>query len=163
MNEQVDKIVKQGDTRRSLPSPPPSRPTSLGHRASRSEIPPSQPRPQAVPQFYPREQMVRAQYQGYLQSRYTITDTRAYELHQQQMDDFIRAKRLQGTFYEPLYDHDLSQFPTGDEEEDEPMQAEVWGQKQPQTIEDIWDDEYGEFGNDLSDFEWYPKVQPLLN
>ena len=107
--------------------------------------------------------MVRAQYQGYLQSRYTITDTRAYELHQQQMDDFIRAKRLQGTFYEPLYDHDLSQFPTGDEEEDEPMQAEVWGQKQPQTIEDIWDDEYGEFGNDLSDFEWYPKVQPLLN
>jgi trans-2-enoyl-CoA reductase len=79
------------------------------------------------------------------------------------MEDFIRAKRLQGTFYEPLYDQDLSQFPTSDMDDEEPLRPDSWGIPKPQTIEDIWDDEYGEFGNDLSDFEWYPKIQPLLN
>ncbi len=90
-----------------------------------------------------------------LQSKYSITDPNVFDKHTAMMEDFIRAMRLQGTFYEPAYDHDLSRFKTRDEEDDSPM-PEREEEAKPQTIEDVWDNDFEPIEQDLSDFQWYP-------
>ncbi len=59
------------------------------------------------------------------------------------MDDFKRARRIQGMLYEPLFDADLSQFETRALEEDsEDMKLGEDFEGKPEVIEDVWDDEF---------------------
>ena len=79
-----------------------------------------------------------------MQSKYLITDPRVFELHQAKQDDFIWAKRLEGVFYDPIYDQDMSQFKTRDEEEEHQRRNQMMRDDReqdyrPETIDDLLD------------------------
>lgn len=78
-----------------------------------------------------------------MQSKYLITDPRVFEQHQAKQDDFIRARRLEGVFYDPIFDQDMSQFKTRDEEDETNkrpvMQEDREEEFRPETIDDLLD------------------------